>query len=120
MPTYEYKCENCEHFFEQFQSITSSPLKKCPSCGKMKLNRLIGAGAGVIFKGSGFYETDYRSESYKSSAKSNSQTTSSTEPKGDTKTETKSETKTETKTEAKPAEKKTSSEKPKPRKSDKS
>ena len=68
MPTYDYLCESCEHEFEKFQSITANPLKKCPSCGKMKLNRLIGTGAGVIFKGSGFYETDYRSSDYKNRA----------------------------------------------------
>ena len=68
MPTYEYACDNCGHEFEEFQSITAKPLKKCPSCGKSKLQRLIGTGAGVIFKGSGFYETDYRSESYKKAA----------------------------------------------------
>ncbi len=120
MPTYEYKCANCEHMFEQFQSITAGTLKKCPSCGKAKLNRLIGAGAAVIFKGNGFYQTDYRSEGYKSSAKSHSETTSSstsTESKSDTKSEAKSETKPETKAESKPAEKKTSPEKSKPKKS---
>ncbi len=68
MPTYEYACENCGHEFEEFQSITARPLKKCPSCGKLKLKRLIGTGGGVIFKGSGFYQTDYRSESYKKAA----------------------------------------------------
>ncbi len=69
MPTYEYVCDACEHQFEEFQSITAKALRKCPACGKSKLRRLIGTGAGVIFKGSGFYETDYRSESYKSAAK---------------------------------------------------
>ena len=70
MPTYGYACENCEHEFDEFQSITAKPLRKCPACGKLKLKRLIGAGAGIIFKGSGFYQTDYRSDSYKSEAKS--------------------------------------------------
>jgi putative FmdB family regulatory protein len=65
MPTYEYKCENCGHKLEAFQSMSEEPLKKCPKCSKNKLKRLIGTGAGIIFKGSGFYETDYRSESYK-------------------------------------------------------
>ncbi|MCE2441218.1 MAG: zinc ribbon domain-containing protein [Candidatus Latescibacteria bacterium] len=59
MPTYDYACEACSHEFEHFQSITSSPLRKCPKCGERKLKRLIGAGAGLIFKGSGFYITDY-------------------------------------------------------------
>lgn len=69
MPTYEYICEKCGYEFEQFQSITARPLRICPKCGKRQLKRLIGAGAGVIFKGSGFYETDYRSESYKKAEK---------------------------------------------------
>src|SRR5438045_3055803 len=69
MPTYEYVCDACEHQFEEFQSINDKPLKKCPVCGKPKLRRLFGTGAAVLFKGSGFYETDYRSESYKAAAK---------------------------------------------------
>ncbi len=67
MPTYDYLCASCNHTFEKFESMSANPSKKCPECGKMQLKRLIGAGAGVIFKGSGFYETDYRSESYKKS-----------------------------------------------------
>ncbi len=59
MPTYEYECKSCGHKFEKLQSITARPLRKCPRCGA-RVRRLIGAGAGVIFKGSGFYETDYR------------------------------------------------------------
>jgi putative FmdB family regulatory protein len=70
MPTYDYKCNACSHTFEQFQSMKDKPLKKCPACGKSALERLIGIGAAVIFKGSGFYQTDYRSESYKKSAES--------------------------------------------------
>jgi len=69
MPTYDYRCDACGHTFEEFQSFSDKPLKKCPACGKAKLRRLIGTGAAVIFKGSGFYQTDYRSESYKSAAK---------------------------------------------------
>jgi putative FmdB family regulatory protein len=69
MPTYEYHCDACEHNFDEFQSMSDEPLKKCPQCGKRKLRRVFGAGAAVIFKGSGFYQTDYRSESYKSAAK---------------------------------------------------
>lgn len=70
MPTYDYKCTACKHLFEQFQSMKDKPLKKCPKCGKNALERLIGTGAAVIFKGSGFYQTDYRSEAYKQSAES--------------------------------------------------
>ena len=65
MPTYDYRCAACGHAFEHFQSIRDPSLRKCPKCGKPKLERLIGAGAGVLFKGGGFYQTDYRSESYK-------------------------------------------------------
>ena len=64
MPTYEYECEKCGHQFEKFQSITDEPVKRCPEC-RCKVKKLIGAGAGLIFKGSGFYETDYRSDNYK-------------------------------------------------------
>jgi putative FmdB family regulatory protein len=69
MPTYDYLCDACQHSFEEFQAMSDAPLKKCPQCGKRKLRRLIGTGAAVLFKGSGFYQTDYRSESYKSAAK---------------------------------------------------
>ena len=96
MPTYAYVCKNCGHEFEQFQSIKAEPLKKCPKCGEPELKRLIGAGAGIIFRGSGFYQTDYRSESYTKAAKKEK----STDSKEGTKKETKSETK-----ESKPAEK---------------
>ncbi len=68
MPTYDYLCEACGHELELFQSMSESPKRKCPECGKLKLKRLIGAGGGLIFKGSGFYLTDYRSESYKKGA----------------------------------------------------
>lgn len=68
MPTYEYVCDACDHSFEEFQSITAEPLRKCPACGKNKLRRLIGPGAALLFKGSGFYCTDYRSESYRKAA----------------------------------------------------
>ena len=68
MPTYDYKCDACGHAFEKFQSITAAPLRKCPQCEQNRLKRLIGIGAGVIFKGGGFYETDYRSDSYKKAA----------------------------------------------------
>ncbi len=68
MPTYDYKCTECGHEFELFQSMTDEPVKTCPIC-RGKVERLIGGGAGLIFKGSGFYTTDYRSDSYKKSAK---------------------------------------------------
>lgn len=68
MPTYDYECDACSHRFELFQSITDAVRRKCPQCGKPKLRRLIGAGAGILFKGSGFYITDYRSDSYKKAA----------------------------------------------------
>ena len=67
MPTYEYGCNLCGHKFETFQSITAKPLTECPSCGG-PIERIIGTGAGFIFKGSGFYITDYRSDSYKKAA----------------------------------------------------
>jgi putative FmdB family regulatory protein len=69
MPTYEYQCDACDHHLEELQSFSDPPLTKCPVCGKRKLRRLLGTGAAILFKGSGFYETDYRSESYKSAAK---------------------------------------------------
>ncbi len=68
MPTYDYECDACGHTFELFQGITEGVKKKCPKCKKLKLRRLFGTGAAIVFKGSGFYETDYRSESYKKGA----------------------------------------------------
>lgn len=81
MPTYEYKCRNCDHVFEKFQSMKDAPLRKCPHCGKNTLERLIGTGAAILFKGSGFYETDYRSEAYKSAQKAESSGSSGKESK---------------------------------------
>ncbi|OQA00476.1 MAG: Zinc ribbon domain protein [Planctomycetes bacterium ADurb.Bin401] len=114
MPTYDYRCENCNHHFEKFQSITASAMKKCPKCGKSTLVRLIGTGAAVIFKGSGFYQTDYRSDSYTQASKKESESGTKKEEKTETKSEAKSETKTETKSETKKTE--TKSEKPKEKK----
>jgi putative FmdB family regulatory protein len=68
MPTYDYVCDACDHQFELFQSITEAAKRKCPACGRRKLRRLIGPGAAIVFKGSGFHATDYRSESYKKAA----------------------------------------------------
>lgn len=108
MPTYDYTCNACNHSFELYQHITDKPVKKCPSCGKLKAQRMIGSGSAIIFKGSGFYQTDYRSEEYKTKAKKESEgakpetkTESKPEAKAETKTEAKKETKTETKKESK-------------------
>ena len=81
MPTYEYHCDACEHNFDEFQSFSEPALTKCPECGKKKLRRVFGTGAAILFKGSGFYETDYRSESYKSAAKADQE--GSSKPAGD-------------------------------------
>lgn len=69
MPTYDYVCDACGHALEIYQPITEAPKRKCPKCGKSKLARRIGAGAGFLFKGAGFHKTDYRSESYKAGEK---------------------------------------------------
>ena len=94
MPTYDYQCSECGHEFELFQQMSDSVKRKCPECGKNRLKRLIGTGAGIIFKGGGFYETDYRSDSYKKGAEA--------EKKG-----------AESKSDAKPDAKKTDSKKSK-------
>ena len=80
MPTYDYVCRACGHEMELFQSMTEGAKRKCPECGEPRLKRLIGTGAGLIFKGSGFYETDYRSKSYKDAEKADKKPT---EPKED-------------------------------------
>ena len=108
MPTYEYKCSACGHAFEQFQSITAPPLKRCPSCGKAKVKRRLGTGAGIIFKGSGFYITDYRDASYKEKAKAESGT--GTGGEGGAKSDGQAETKPAA--ESKPAETKPAETKP--------
>ena len=69
MPTYDYECDKCEHTFEAFQSMTEKPIRVCPECKSRKVRRLIGTGAAIIFKGSGFYSTDYRSQSDKAREK---------------------------------------------------
>ncbi|MBI2804078.1 MAG: zinc ribbon domain-containing protein [Planctomycetes bacterium] len=108
MPTYEYRCNACGHHFDELQSFSEAPLKKCPACKKKKLERLIGAGAAILFKGSGFYQTDYRSDSYKSAAKADapaatSEKTGADAPKAsaDTKTTTEPPKAEATKTSAK-------------------
>ncbi len=102
MPTYDYRCNACGHEFELFQSMSAPVKKKCPECAKLSLERLIGTGAAVIFKGGGFYETDYRSESYKKAAEADKKSASGDDSKSDSKTEKKTETKAKPK-EAKPA-----------------
>ena len=81
MPTYDYICDACEHAWELFQKITDDPVKKCPECGKKKAVRQFGTGAAIMFKGSGFYETDYRSDSYKKSAKADKKSKSDSSDK---------------------------------------
>jgi len=80
MPTYDYRCNDCGHEFEEFQSIKADALKTCPKCQKETLERLIGPGAALIFKGSGFYLTDYRSEGYKKSAKAEKDSSGGAKP----------------------------------------
>lgn len=105
MPTYEYKCDNCGHLFEFYQSMKDDKLTKCPECGKETLRRLIGTGSGLIFKGSGFYLTDYKNKPSDKSATSPSASSPDTK-----KTEsTGSEKKVTTDKESKSSEKSTSS-----------
>ena len=85
MPTYEYKCDACGYAFERFHSMSAVPIKRCPECGKAKVKRLIGMGAGLIFKGSGFYITDYRDKSYTDKAKADSGPETPAESKSDAK-----------------------------------
>ena len=94
MPTYEYECEKCEITFERFQNMKDEPVKKCPECDG-PVRRLISAGAGVIFKGSGFYSTDYRSESYKREAKKDKESSKVSESTKSEKKSDKSEKKSD-------------------------
>jgi putative FmdB family regulatory protein len=112
VPTYEYKCTACGYAFERFQSIKAAPIKKCPECGKSKVKRLIGMGAGLLFKGSGFYITDYRAESYNKAAKADAAPTSGSDakPSGDApgtpaapRSDAKTDSTTPAKSEPKPA-----------------
>ncbi|MFT4647467.1 MAG: putative FmdB family regulatory protein [Glaciecola sp.] len=98
MPTYDYRCNGCGHTFELFQSMSEKHKRKCPKCSKLKLERLIGMGAGLIFKGAGFYETDYRSDAYKSDQAADKKASSESSKSGDPK---------------KPVDKKTKAKKPK-------
>jgi putative FmdB family regulatory protein len=97
MPTYDYECSKCKHAWELFQPITAKPVKKCPECGQQSARRVIGPGAAILFRGSGFYLTDYRSDSYKKAAEADkkssdtsSKDTSSAKSDGAAKSETKS------------------------------
>lgn len=85
MPTYDYRCDGCGHTLEIFQSMSEGAKRKCPECGTLKLQRLIGAGAGIVFKGSGFYETDYRSKSYESDKAADKKAADSPAPKEESK-----------------------------------
>ncbi len=91
MPTYDYECDACGHKQEHFQAMIEEAIKKCPKCKKAKYRRLFGAGAALMFKGSGFYTTDYRSEGYKKSAAADKPSESSSS--GESKSESKSESK---------------------------
>ena len=94
MPTYDYVCDACDHKFELFQSITEPVKKKCPKCKKSKLRRLFGTGAAIMFKGSGFYITDYRSEGYKKRASEDKPASSNGSAESKSSGEAKSENKT--------------------------
>jgi putative FmdB family regulatory protein len=107
MPTYDYECDACGHKFELFQGIKDDILKKCPECKKLKLRRLFGTGAAIVFKGSGFYQTDYRSENYKKGAAADKTAKESSQPKetgsSDSSSSKSSESKTSSSSESKPA-----------------
>ena len=89
MPTYDYRCEKCGHTFDAFQRMSADVLTECPECKEHALKRLIGSGAGIIFKGSGFYETDYKRARSGSGQSDDSKTEAQSESKGEKKTETK-------------------------------
>ena len=93
MPTYDYECTACGHHFDELQSFSEPPLTKCPKCNKKKLQRLFGGGGAVIFKGAGFYETDYRRPGEKNGKPETSEAAET--PKAEAKAETKTETKSE-------------------------
>ena len=87
MPTYDYECDACGHAWELFQKISDDPVKTCPECDKKQARRLFGTGAAIVFKGSGFYQTDYRSDSYKKSAKAEKKKSDSSDAKSDSKSD---------------------------------
>src|SRR3954463_4387460 len=88
MPTYDYICDQCGHEFEAFESIKADPQTVCPECSQPRLRRKIGAGAAILFKGSGFYQTDYRSESYKKGAQADKPSDSSSSSSSSTSSST--------------------------------
>ena len=106
MPTYDYECDACSHEWELFQKITADKIKKCPKCGKKKARRLFGTGAAIVFKGSGFYQTDYRSDSYKKGEKA---------AKDKEKSKSESKKSDKSKPESKSSTNSTSSDSPKPK-----
>ena len=95
MPTYDYRCDHCGHRWDKFQSMSAEPLTTCPNCQHETAKRLIGTGAGIIFKGGGFYETDYRSDSYAKDAKKDTGDTKPDKSDSDKKADKKPETKAE-------------------------
>ena len=103
MPTYDYACDGCQHTFEQWQSFKDDVLTQCPACKKKKLRRLIGTGAAIVFKGSGFYDTDYRQKDEAKKAEANKPKADPAEPKAEAKPEAKADAPAAT-TESKPAE----------------
>ncbi len=90
MPTYDYECDKCGYEFERFQSMTEDPIKICPECNANGVRRLLGTGAGIIFKGSGFYETDYKRQPERDKSKQESKQESKSDSKSDSKQETSS------------------------------
>jgi putative FmdB family regulatory protein len=109
MPTYDYECDACGHKQEVFQNISDPLLEKCPKCKKKKYRRLFGAGAAVVFKGSGFYTTDYRSDSYHKAASADKPASDSGGSSTEGSANKSDSPKTESKSESKPAAKSESS-----------
>jgi putative FmdB family regulatory protein len=109
MPTYDYECKACHHRWELFQSIKAEAEKKCPKCGKRQAQRMIGPGAGIIFKGSGFYQTDYRSSAYKNAAEADKKASEGTPAKSNGETSDSGSSKSTEKSESKSTESKSSS-----------
>ena len=107
MPTYEYRCKSCGYEFEEFQTMSADPLIMCPKCAKPALKRLMSSGAGLIFKGSGFYLTDYKKSNTSSNSSTNSE--SQSDSKSESKPDSQKESTTDSKQESKPSPDATSS-----------